>query len=207
MGLFNIFTSQPPDEDRGDSENKDRESKDKLTRSGQIEAHQPPKFAKVSVLEAAGVGQEQRERVERTLELLRSLPVETPAAVRKSIVEASLKAFDISIKAIVEAASSELTAFDAYVSSGHKKLAELKGESEKRIAELEAEIGKIRNRLELATSDQAALDHATLEEAARVRPILGFFAAASANTGKVANDANNDHPPSIIVDESLTRTG
>ena len=33
-----------------------------------------------AVLEAAGVGTEQRERVERTLELLRALPAETPAA-------------------------------------------------------------------------------------------------------------------------------
>lgn len=204
MGLFKIFTSQPPDEDRSDSE-VNRDSKDKLARSGQIEAHQPPKFDRVAVLESAGVGQEQRERVDRTLELLRSLPEETPASVRKSIVEASLKAFDISIKAIVEAAGSELTAFDAYVTSGHKKLTELKNESEKRIAELEGEIAKIRNRLELATSDQASLDQATLQEAARVRPILGFFSSAS--TGRVANDANKDHPPSIIVDESLTRTG
>jgi hypothetical protein len=207
MGLFKIFTSQPPDEERSEADGSGRDSKDKLARSGQIEAHQPPKFDKVAVLESAGVGQEQRERVDRTLELLRALPEETPAAVRKSIVEASLKAFDISIKAIVEAAGNELTAFDSYVSSGHKKLTELKNESEKRIAELEGEIAKIRRRLEVATSDQASLDQATLEEAGRVRPILGFFSGSTGNTGRVANDANKDHPPSIIVDESLTRTG
>lgn len=204
MSLFRIFgASSAAEREEERAAEAARDSKEKLVASD-LDKHQPPRFDAIAVLEAAGVGGEQRERVERTLELLRALPAETPAAVRKNIVEASLKAFDISIKAIVEAASAEVSAFDNYIASGHKQLDVLRNESEQRIAELEAEIAKIQKRLEVATSDQASLDEATDAASERVRPVLGFFAEAHS---KVANDSKNTHPPSIIIDESLTKAG
>ncbi len=203
MSLFRIFgASSAAERDEEKAAENARDSKEKLVSAEN--KHQPPRFDGVAVLEAAGVAAEPREKVERTLELLKALPAETPAPVRKNIVEASFKAFDISIKAIVEAASAHVTAFDNYVAAGHKQLDALRKESEQRIAELEAEIYKIQKRLELATSDQASLDDATLAATDRVRPVLGFFADAH---GKVANDSKNSHPPSIIIDDSLTKTG
>lgn len=202
MSLFRIFGASAAEREEDKAAEAARDSKEKLV--SPEPKHQPPRFDAVAVLEAAGVNGEQRERVERTLELLRALPAETPAAVRKNIVEASLKAFDISIKAIVEAASAEVSAFDQYIANGHKQLDALRKESEQRIAELEAEIAKIDKRLEVATADQASLDEATISATDRVRPVLGFFAESQS---KVANDAKNSHPPSIIIDESLTKAG
>src|SRR4051812_6938514 len=46
-----------------------------------------------AVFTAAGVDPEEQQRVARTTDLLRSLPAGTDAAVKKQIVEASLKAF------------------------------------------------------------------------------------------------------------------
>src|ERR1700749_2454829 len=46
-----------------------------------------------AVFDAAGVDAEERGRVARTVELLRSLPAGTDATVKKQIVEASLNAF------------------------------------------------------------------------------------------------------------------
>lgn len=203
MSLFRIFGASAAEREEDRAAEAARDSKEKLV-SPESDKHQPPRFDGVAVLEAAGVGGEQRERVERTLELLRALPAETPAAIRKNIVEASLKAFDISIKAIVEAASAEVSAFDQYIAHGHKQLDALRKESEQRIAELEAEIAKIDKRLEIATADQASLDEATIAATDRVRPVLGFFAEAHS---RVANDSKNSHPPSIIIDDSLTKAG
>ena len=49
-----------------------------------------------AVFAAAGVDQEEQQRVARTTDLLRSLPAGTETAVKKQIVEASLKAFGVS---------------------------------------------------------------------------------------------------------------
>jgi hypothetical protein len=200
MGLFRFFGSTPTE---GDTKQEDVLGA-KVVSHDSPDAHEPPKFDAVAVLEAATVDAKQRERVNRTLELLNALPGDAPASVRKSIVEASLKAFDISIQAIVEAAGNEVSAFDAYIAHGHKQLEDLKKQSQARIAELEAEIAKIQKRLQVASADQASLDDATIHAMDKVRPILGFFGDAMA---KPANDQKAAHPPSIIIDDNMMKTG
>jgi hypothetical protein len=54
-----------------------------------------------AVFEAAGVDADEQQRVARTTDLLRSLPAETDAAIKKQIVEASLKAFGVPIEKII----------------------------------------------------------------------------------------------------------
>jgi hypothetical protein len=200
MGLFRFFGSTPTE---GETKHEDVLGA-KVVSHDSPDAHEPPKFDAVAVLEAATVDAKQRERVHRTLELLNALPADAPTSVRKSIVEASLKAFDISIQAIVEAAGNEVSAFDAYIAHGHKQLEDLRKQSQARIAELEAEIAKIRKRLEIASADQASLDDATVQAMDKVRPILGFFGDAVA---KPANDQKSSHQPSIIIDDSMMKTG
>jgi hypothetical protein len=203
MGLFRFFGSTPSED-----ESKLGDAGPEKPVSANDGVHQPPKFDAVAVLEAAKVDVKQRERVDRTLELLNALPAETPAAIRKTIVEASLKAFDISITAIVGSANAEVTAFDTFINAGHKHLDELKKQSLARIAELQAEIAKIQKTLEIATADQASLDQATVAAMDKVRPILGFFGDISSRNSLVpANDKKGDHPPSIIVDEELMKVG
>ena len=65
-------------------------------------------FAAVFV--AAGVDQDEQQRVARTPDLLKSLPAGTDAAVKKQIVEASLKAFGVPIEKIIEATVEEIQA-------------------------------------------------------------------------------------------------
>ena len=55
------------------------------------------------VFGAAGIGPEERDRVGKAAAMLASLPSESPVAVRKQIVEASLKAFGVPIEKIIEA--------------------------------------------------------------------------------------------------------
>src|SRR5919109_916167 len=61
-----------------------------------------------AVFDAAGVDQEEQQRVARTTDLLRSLPAGTDMAVKKQIVEASLKAFGVPIEKIIEATVEEI---------------------------------------------------------------------------------------------------
>jgi hypothetical protein len=204
MGLFKFFGSAPSEEEQKAEANDAGESQ----ASGIVATHKAPRFDGVAVLTGAGVDEKQRERVERTLELLAALPSDASPQLRKNIVEASLKAFDVSIKAIVEAAGAEVNAYENYIAEGHKQLDELRNQSLQRISELEAEIARVQKRLEIATADQATLDEATVSAMERVRPVLGFFGeAAGRGATAVANDKKGDHPPSIIVDESLLKTG
>src|ERR1044072_647316 len=61
-----------------------------------------------AVFAAAGVDTEERARVARPVELLKSLPAGTDAGVKKQIVEASLKAFGVPIEKIIEAGVEEI---------------------------------------------------------------------------------------------------
>src|SRR5438034_11009032 len=60
------------------------------------------------VFEAAGIDAEERDRVSRTLGLLESLPPGTDDTVRKQIVLASLRAFNVPIEKIIEAGAADL---------------------------------------------------------------------------------------------------
>ena len=203
MGLFRFFGSAATDD-----ESKLAESTEITKQRIEVEVHEDPRFDSVAVLESAGVDATQRERVERTLELLNALPADASPQLRKNIVEASFKAFDISIKAIVDSADAEMVAFDGFIEQGHKHLTALREESLARVAQLEAEIAKIQRKLELATADQAKLDDWTAAAMNRVRPIASFFGDAARNSEtRVANDRKGEHPATIIVDDSLLKTG
>ena len=69
------------------------------------------------VYEAAGVGAEEQGRVAKAAELLAALPAGTEPAVKKQIVEASLKAFGVPIEKIIEGAVQEIQALEAYILS------------------------------------------------------------------------------------------
>src|SRR5688572_11091704 len=61
-----------------------------------------------AVYAAAGIDDEEQARVEKAAGLLRSLPEGTDPAVKKQIVEASLKAFSVEIEKIIEAGVQEI---------------------------------------------------------------------------------------------------
>src|SRR5262245_64240354 len=67
-----------------------------------------------AVFSAFGIDEEARDRVVKADGLLKTLPAGTEAAVKRQIVEASLKAFGLPLDQMIETACEEIQALDAY---------------------------------------------------------------------------------------------
>jgi hypothetical protein len=130
-------------------------------------------FAAVFV--AAGVDGEEQQRVARTTELLRSLPAGTDAAVKKQIVEASLKAFGVPIEKIIEATAEEIQALDGYIRNCAADNEKLIQESDARIRQYEEEIKNIRTVMQQSVEEQQKLITACNDKKLEVQQVLEFF--------------------------------
>jgi hypothetical protein len=128
-----------------------------------------------AVFAAAGVDAEERQRVAKTIELLRSLPAGTDTAVKKQIVEASLKAFGVPIEKIIEASVEEIQALDGYVRNGAADNAKLIQESDARIKQYEEEIRNIRAVMQQSVEEQQSLIKLCNDKKLEVQQILEFF--------------------------------
>ncbi|HZO14040.1 MAG TPA: hypothetical protein VFB62_12300, partial [Polyangiaceae bacterium] len=96
-----------------------------------------PTFHTLSILDARGVTSEERDRVAKAQQLLRSLPQETPDAVKREIVEAALKAFAVSIEDIVSAARHQMDVLSTFIREGETTMELIEAQANERIAELE----------------------------------------------------------------------
>ena len=130
-------------------------------------------FAAVFV--AAGVDDEEQQRVARTTDLLRSLPAGTDAAVKKQIVEASLKAFGVPIEKIIEATAEEIQALDGYIRNCAADNEKLIQESDARIKQYEQEIANIRTVMQQSVEEQQKLIKACNDKKLEVQQVLEFF--------------------------------
>ena len=130
-------------------------------------------FAAVFV--AAGVDDEEQQRVARTTELLRSLPAGTDAAVKKQIVEASLKAFGVPIEKIIEATAEEIQALDGYIRNCAADNEKLIQESDARIKQYELEITNIRTVMQQSVEEQQNLIKVCNDKKLEVQQVLEFF--------------------------------
>jgi len=128
-----------------------------------------------AVFEAAGIDEEQAGRVARAQELLASLPGETPAAVRKQIVEASLTAFGVSIDKIIEGGVAEIQALEGYIRTGAADTQTLLAESAARIKKFEDEVLRIRTVMDQRVQEHQAVTKACNERKLGVQQILEFF--------------------------------
>lgn len=134
-------------------------------------------FDAVAVLEAARVGPDKRQRVAKAQALLRSLPPDTPLNVGRHVVMASLRAFDVSLEEIVEAANAEISALVSFIQAGEDHTAARMARGEARIQELLAEIEAVKANLAASAERQQKLTGAAREEMERVMPVLEFFEA------------------------------
>ena len=130
-------------------------------------------FAKV--FQAAGIKDEEHERVEKTLSLLHSLPTETPKDVRKQIVEASLKAFGVPVDSIIETAAEELQALEAFIQHGERHTQNVLAEANAQVEKLAAQITEVKKLMELQVKTQQGLVRSTNENKLRVQSVLEFF--------------------------------
>jgi hypothetical protein len=127
------------------------------------------------VYEAAGVDAEEQGRVGKAAELLGALPAGTEAAVKKQIVEASLRAFGVPVDKIIEGAVQEIQALEAYIRAGAADTQKVHEESEKRIAQFEEEIRRIKSVMESRTQEQLAVVGACNEKKLGIQKVLEFF--------------------------------
>jgi len=127
------------------------------------------------VFDAAGIDAEEQGRVRKAADLLAALPAATDAAVKKQIVEASLKAFGVPIEKIIESAVQEIQALEGYIRAGASDTQNVLAESQKRIAALEEEIRQIRMVMESRVAEQQSVTAACNERKLEVQKVLEFF--------------------------------
>jgi hypothetical protein len=147
-----------------------------------------------AVFVSAGVDAEEQQRVAKTIELLASLPAETDAAVKKQIVEASLKAFGVPIEKIIEASVEEIQALDGYIRNGAADNEKLIQESDARIKQYEAEIANIRSVMQQSVEEQQRLIKVCNEKKLEVQRVLEFFGQAA--VARVVKASPKLHDPS-----------
>jgi hypothetical protein len=147
-----------------------------------------------AVYEAAGVDDEARQRVAKTVELLRGLPAGTDAGVKKQIVEASLKAFGVPIEQIIEAGVEEIQALDGYIRNGAADSEKLMRESDERIKRYEEEIKNIRAVMQQSVAELQSVIKVCNDKKLEVQQVLEFF--GQDKVAQVVKESPKLHDPS-----------
>jgi hypothetical protein len=145
------------------------------------------------VFEAAGIAAEERDRVSKTRDLLAALPPGTDAAVKKQIVEASLKAFGVPIDRIIETGAAEIQALEGYIRIGESDTQALLRESESRIRQFEEEVARIRTVMAARVQEQQAVARACNDQKLGVQQVLEFFGREA--VARVVRESPRLHDP------------
>ena len=146
-----------------------------------------------AVFRAAGIDDGEQGRIDKAMALLKTLPAETPKEVKKQIVEASLKAFGYPVEQIIEAGAGEIQALEVYIQSGQRETQALLADSQKRMAELEAEIGRVKKVMEDQVAAQYALTQACNQQKLKVQEVLEFFGQEA--VARVVSQSPKLHEP------------
>jgi len=157
----------------------------------------PPTDGQVAfdeVFDAAGIEHLVRERVGKARQLLGSLPAETPVAVKKQIVEASLKAFGVPIDNIIEAGVAEVQALEGYIRKNAGDTQLVLEESTKRIAQFQDEVRKLKARMEQQIQQQQGVVAACNARKLDIQHVLEFFGQEA--VARVVQASPRLHDPS-----------
>jgi TolA-binding protein len=117
----------------------------------------------------------ERDLFAKAQALLGSLPPGTDPAVRKQIVEASLKAFGYPVEQIIQAGVAEINALQAYIEFSHRNTQRVVAETSARIEGLEKEIADLRSLIEQKAAAQQAVASQSNQQKLRVQEVLEFF--------------------------------
>jgi hypothetical protein len=137
-----------------------------------------------AVFRQAGMDPAELDRVKKAEQLLESLPEGTPVAVKRQIVEASLKAFGFEVEKIVVAAQNQGKALEAYVRANEAGTAKAIADAEKQIREHTERIAALRADIEKKTQGLSGLVASTQSRKAQVQRVLEFFAAPASSPAK-----------------------
>jgi flagellar motility protein MotE (MotC chaperone) len=113
--------------------------------------------------------------VKKAEDLLKSLPEATPVAIKKQIVEASLKAFGFEIEKIVAAAHNQKKAIDTYVRVNETSTAKAIQDAETQIRTLNEKIAALQADIEKRTAGLGGLNAAAEIRKADVQKVIDFF--------------------------------
>jgi hypothetical protein len=128
-----------------------------------------------AVFETGGVDADERERILKAKSLLDSLPENTDVAVKKQIVEASLKAFGVPIEKIIEAGAAEIQALEFYIRSGAADTEKVLQDGTARIQQYEQEIQNLRKIMEDRVKEQNSVVASCNAKKLEVQKVLEFF--------------------------------
>ena len=128
-----------------------------------------------AVMQVAGVAKEQQERVAKAEGLLRSLPKESTPEIKRAVVEAAFRAFDVPMDKIVEAATKESDAIRAYLQNGQRQTREARADGAAKIAQLEDQIAEVREAMRVAAEHQKQREVQAAERTEAVLGVLKFF--------------------------------
>ena len=145
------------------------------------------------VYQAAGIAPEERERAGKAQTLIGSLPSDTPAATKRQIVEASLKAFGVSTEKIIEAVVQEIQALEAFLRAGQGDTQKVLAEGSARIDALQKEVVQVKQAMEQAIAEQEGRTRTTNAEKLRIQGVLEFFGRDA--VAKVVEDSPKLHTP------------
>lgn len=145
------------------------------------------------VFELGGVDAAERDRVTKARDLLRSLPAETPVAVKKQIVEASLKAFGVPTEKIIEAAVQEMESLESFILKGQAETQTILSEGAVRIQDLEAQIAQVKEVMQSAVTEQQARTTGANNKKLEVQEVLEFFGQEA--VAKVVVESPKLHEP------------
>lgn len=127
------------------------------------------------VFDAAGVDASERDLFARAQALLGGLPPGTDAAVKKQIVEASLKAFGIPVDKIIEAGVETIQALEGYLQKTAADTAGTAREVQAIVAGYEQKIADARSLLDRKLKEQAAVQTSCNSKKVEVQKVLEFF--------------------------------
>lgn len=130
----------------------------------------------------AGMDVAELDRVKKAEELLKSLPADAPQAMKKQIVEASLKAVGFEVRLIVAAAQNQKRALDAYVKVNESSTAKAIQDAEAQIKSLEGKIAGLRAEIEKRTLGLSASSSAAQLRKGEVQKVIDFFGAGENRT-------------------------
>jgi hypothetical protein len=157
----------------------------------------PPSGSQVAfdeVFGAAGIDVDERERVGKARQLLASLPAETPVAVKKQIVEASLKAFGVPIDNIIETGVAEIQALEAYIRKSAGDTQQVLEEATRRIGQFEEEVRRLRAKMDEQVQQQQGVSAACNGRKLEVQQVLEFFGQEA--VARVVQASPRLHDPS-----------
>lgn len=132
------------------------------------------------VARIAGVTPDEQKMVDRAVDLLRSLPAETPADLKRQIVGASLQAFGIAVDKILEAVLLHNRALDQYVQAQEAKTRTEVDKRNRRLEELLREAEQIRAETQQIQASQGGIAAGCMRHRRSLREVLDFFGPEAA---------------------------